>query len=327
MKVLFFAISLLSLAPVFAQETTTQESVPAQLKIMGRGIKNASNGEVVLMACESEIKCDQVRLLKIMPGYAPQWLGNAFPIMNTIQVREDLQKWYDETSVDGVLAFLGGRETYSFTNQNGWNWTNSPLELKKKKFDRVISSMLYFAEYFHPQAPSAITIVPAPVRVNGICGTTGSVTERIQDCAHEKLGWQLVTRTSYQNEVWRDPNGLIWGSKLPQSFDYRGAKKACAKPADETGNLPVTFRLPTLAEFKSVVKNDFESIFLSSNETTYFWTSTKPKTSEDNRYSRYVIFPYNQQSVLSPEYDVAAGKTVEMGTYQSLSTYCVAREE
>ncbi len=146
MKALLALTFLVASLPSFADPS---------YKIAGRGIQNEDSHEIILLACvgesvlNNELDCNTLRLLQIKTDKNPTWLGNSFHVSDLPQVREELSKWYSEKSLDGLFGFLTGDNTYAFTETSGWNWANNPLVLAGIKFDKVVKTVLYFAEYHH----------------------------------------------------------------------------------------------------------------------------------------------------------------------------------
>lgn len=119
------------------------------------------------------------------------------------------------------------------------------------------------------------------------CGLSGSIEERINNCAREKLGWQLVTLTSSGKEVWKSPSGVYWGDRLPprrmkNTHQGRGGTKQydaevdCkVNDRDENGSgLPgITFMLPTRKDFMRAEKEQFQQVL--PNMDFWFWSSTQ----------------------------------------------------
>ena len=156
-QLLLLIILLLKTAAAFAQVTpiTIADQVPANNKVNGRGISNEKTGEMILMACigteskQAEPDCNTLRLLRVKRDKSLSWMGNAFSATDEIQMQEKLKKWYSEKSVDGIFEFLKGDRTYALSDDRGWNWENNPLQLRNRKYDRVVATVLYFAEYQH----------------------------------------------------------------------------------------------------------------------------------------------------------------------------------
>jgi hypothetical protein len=149
-RYLIFLITLLFSHSSFAQTTAlTPDTVPETLQLAGRGIQNESTGEIIFLACtDSQNQCHRLRIVQVKDQKTPVWLGSGFPSENTIQVREDLRKWYKEQRIDSIFLFLANPNyTYAFTEKNGWNWSNSPLKLAKKDFMQISSTLIYYATY------------------------------------------------------------------------------------------------------------------------------------------------------------------------------------
>lgn len=109
--------------------------------------------------------------------------------------------------------------------------------------------------------------------LNKSCGLSGTVQNRIANCATTKKNWNLVTRTSDLKEVWKDPSGLIWGDKLPAIMNLANGLKACSSSLTENGSLTsLSFKLPTLIHFKAAEANGIRAV-LPNMELNY-WTST-----------------------------------------------------
>jgi len=139
--------------PAFESFASDSDSVPDNLKIAGRGIQNKADGSIILLACVGlNNDCSTLRLLQFKPKTTPIWLGHPFPVENEAQIRGKLSKWYSERKVDSLFDFLSGNTTLAFTSTDGWNWSNSPLELRRTKFRRVTDAAVTFAEFYHSSA-------------------------------------------------------------------------------------------------------------------------------------------------------------------------------
>ncbi len=131
----------------------------------------------------------------------------------------------------------------------------------------------------------------------GVCGASGTVTERRQDCATQKcirvqptgsatvpcdeqhdFVWDLVVRTTQKNEVWRDQDAkLLWSDDSLFVVGNQPTLLAfCEDPEqgkDVKGSLLVSYRLPTLDEYKAAESHGIRSV-LRSIEAVLFWAST-----------------------------------------------------
>lgn len=134
--------------PAAYGQTQAADSVPETIVVLGKGLRNQHTGEIVLLACVTPFSsgtCPGLRLIEIYPHEPPRWLGR--PFSNAFDLREKLRQWYQAAWLSGPLQFKqGGSFVYSFTNQEGWNWSSSPVSAPDDRFKQAISSILYFAE-------------------------------------------------------------------------------------------------------------------------------------------------------------------------------------
>jgi hypothetical protein len=90
-----------------------------------------------------------------------------------------------------------------------------------------------------------------------VCGTNGSVEDRIKDCSEQygigKNVWTLVTRNGDDKKVWLDPTStLIWTEPNNKRTKIEDADALCKDSklfTSNKGNLDLNFRLPTCGEF------------------------------------------------------------------------------
>lgn len=107
------------------------------------------------------------------------------------------------------------------------------------------------------------------------CGLTGTVNERIQDCATRLPNWvALVTRDSRGQEVYVDLyTGKIWGDVIAKGAPQKAASKACSGILAHIGGLSeIKWRLPSLEDYEEAEKR--RALDLIPNNNTGFWTST-----------------------------------------------------
>jgi hypothetical protein len=99
-----------------------------------------------------------------------------------------------------------------------------------------------------------------------VCGTNGSVEERIKDCSEQfgvgKNVWTLISRNGDGKKIWLDPSStLIWTEPNNERMEIRDADQLCTDPklfASNKSNLDIQFRLPTCGEF---AYSDGEKLF------------------------------------------------------------------
>lgn len=140
------------------------------------------------------------------------------------------------------------------------------------------------------------------------CGFKGSVDERIKDCSYqltsEKEGFALVTRSKDFKEVHKElSTGLLWSDRLPSTMTLDRAEKACKADLKEaTGISGVTWRLPSIDEYKEAEKNGIRKALRNMNY--WFWSSShrdeKPGAWLVNRDGiGYAVYgsPYSNGSV------------------------------
>lgn len=110
------------------------------------------------------------------------------------------------------------------------------------------------------------------------CGLKGSVDERIRDCSYqltsETEGFVLVTRSKDFKEVHKERStGLLWSDRLPNYMDHYNAEKACNSSLKEVAGISaVTWRLPSIDEYKEAEKNGIRKALASMNY--WFWSSS-----------------------------------------------------
>jgi hypothetical protein len=157
-----------------------------------------------------------------------------------------------------------------------------------------------------------MSVVATAATFHGACGLTGSIQERIQDCAFEKRTsvasvWHLVTRTQSGHEVWGDLGhiliipgnpitGRLWSDQLVRpsavydvSFGHLGKNlyrsyevfpSSGEGPCtwDETlifrGNLSdLKWKTPTLMHWQDSLANKIQEV--RPEPKGYYWTSTE----------------------------------------------------
>ena len=130
------------------------------------------------------------------------------------------------------------------------------------------------------------TIVTATSYEKVPCGLKGSVSERIQNCSflsiQEKNGFFLVTRTEEFKEIHKDTKtGLLWGDRLPSKMDHYHAEKACHSSLKEVAGISgVTWRLPSIDEYKEAEKNGIRQA-VPNMDRYIFWSSSKRQKNDD----------------------------------------------
>jgi hypothetical protein len=111
------------------------------------------------------------------------------------------------------------------------------------------------------------------------CGLTGTIEERIKECAVTKENFVLVAATDKGQEFYKDTKtNLIWGSRIPTDFNHYGSQKACSKDVSGYEVLDsLNWRLPSIREFETAAANGMKES-LPGKEFTY-WSSTPVKRS------------------------------------------------
>jgi hypothetical protein len=110
------------------------------------------------------------------------------------------------------------------------------------------------------------------------CGLKGSVDERIKDCSYqltsETEGFVLVTRSKDFKEVHKEVStGLLWSDRLPSTMSHYSAEKACKADLKEVAGISgVTWRLPSIDEYKEAEKNGIRKALPNMNY--WFWSSS-----------------------------------------------------
>lgn len=118
------------------------------------------------------------------------------------------------------------------------------------------------------------------------CGLTGSIEERIKDCAQTKGNFVLVAATEKGLEIYKDvKSGLIWGSRITSDFNHYGSQKACDEEVSGYG-IPMKWRLPTINEFEAAASHGMKAALPNMNH--WFWSSTPVKTKRKYRRRRAV---------------------------------------
>src|SRR5690606_8844097 len=92
------------------------------------------------------------------------------------------------------------------------------------------------------------------------CGETGSVLERMDDCARlkdsTKGNFVRVAKTSAYKEVWIDTlSGLLWSDRLDITMGYADAQKACNDQLPEVAGIHGNWTLPTADDFNTAELN------------------------------------------------------------------------
>jgi hypothetical protein len=117
------------------------------------------------------------------------------------------------------------------------------------------------------------------------CGLKGSVDERIKDCSYqltsEKEGFVLVTRSKHFKEVHKEVStGLLWSDRLPSTMNHYSAEKACKADLKEVAGISgVTWRLPSIDEYKEAEKNGIWKALPNMNY--WFWSSSVHRSYSD----------------------------------------------
>jgi hypothetical protein len=138
-----------------------------------------------------------------------------------------------------------------------------------------------------------------------VCGTASDVADRIESCATRRClagaakeahevpcsgphegEWRLITRTALHCEAWRDEgSGLIWGDDGTRPVSQREAVAACMDPVGSQTSacgVPVSFRLPTIEEFRQADGHGLLSA-LPRVRAVLWWSST-PEGDSDAWY-------------------------------------------
>lgn len=115
------------------------------------------------------------------------------------------------------------------------------------------------------------------------CGLTGSVEDRIKECAQSKGNFALVTLTEKGHEVYKDlKSGLIWGTRVPTDFNHYGSQKACSSEVNGYEALSdLKWRLPSIKEFESASQHGMKAAL--PNLEHYYWSSTGVKRKRSRR--------------------------------------------
>jgi hypothetical protein len=120
-----------------------------------------------------------------------------------------------------------------------------------------------------------------------VCGTNGSVQNRIKHCNERKDNYALVARTVEEKEVWKDLiTGLVWSDRLPSIMNHYNAEKACnAGLAEVAGISGVTWRLPSKEEYEEAEKNGIRRALPNMNY--WFWSSSVLRYNSDGAWLFY----------------------------------------
>lgn len=106
------------------------------------------------------------------------------------------------------------------------------------------------------------------------CGLTGTVTERISECAVSKGNFALVSTNEKEQEIYKDlKTGLIWGSRIPVDFNNYGSQKACGDELAQTHGLTdLRWRLPSIKEFEQAAAHGMKAALQNADQS--YWSST-----------------------------------------------------
>lgn len=150
------------------------------------------------------------------------------------------------------------------------------------------------------------------------CGLTGSIEERIKDCAQVKGNFVLVAITEKGTEFYKDTKSkLIWGNRISTDFNHYGSQKACTDEVSEYHVLSsLKWRLPTIREFEDAAAHGMKAA-LPNMEHSY-WSSTpvKVKRTRRNRAMPAGVFVWEGFEEKTSIGDLKDGASVR----------CVARE-
>lgn len=115
------------------------------------------------------------------------------------------------------------------------------------------------------------------------CGLTGSIEERIKECAQSKGNFALVTLTEKGVEVYKDlKSGLIWGNRISSDFNHYGSQKACKLELSGHESLShLKWRLPSIKEFETASQHGMKLAL--PNLEHHYWSSTGVKTKRSRR--------------------------------------------
>lgn len=144
-----------------------------------------------------------------------------------------------------------------------------------------------------------------------VCGTKGTVEERIRHCRSTNGGFALVSRTKEMKEVHKDlRTGLLWGDRLASTMNHYNAEKACNASLAEVAGISnsATWRLPYKEEYEEAEKNGIRKALPNMNY--WFWSSTVRRNNSD------FAWLFNGNNGVTDNY---------FRTNESVSVRCVAR--
>jgi hypothetical protein len=106
------------------------------------------------------------------------------------------------------------------------------------------------------------------------CGLTGTVSERIAECAVTKGNFVLVSTNEKEQEIYKDTkSGLIWGARIPVDFNNYGSQKACSDELAETHGLTsIRWRLPSIREFEQASSHGMKAALQNADQS--YWSSS-----------------------------------------------------
>lgn len=129
-----------------------------------------------------------------------------------------------------------------------------------------------------------------PPTYNGkpICGVTGTIKQRLEECNSIYSGFALLTRTRDGNEIYKDlETGLIWSSGSHSVTDFQRAKQLCEPSRPEFAGLTqLSWRVPSDKDFMTAEESGFSFLLLKEKGfRSSYWTSVR--ASDGSPYGLY----------------------------------------
>lgn len=122
------------------------------------------------------------------------------------------------------------------------------------------------------------------------CGTSGSISERINDCGETRgsnYEFQLVTRTAEGFEIYKGQRtGVIWSADLQEgalNFYGHDVDDICSQRRAEFGGINANWVLPPIHRYIQALKYDIQENLpgISSHD---YWTKTPDRFYVNSRY-------------------------------------------
>ncbi len=207
--ILLSFLAFLFTQPTYAlQEDSVVSAVPAAMNTLGRGFKNVSTENLLLLGCVGfDQDCGVVQFVELDKNKEPRWVGYPFPSKGIRSLQKKLKQWH----LPGQSSAFKGKESLAFTLKDGWNWVDHPLELKAAEYGRVLESIILFSKYYQSAS------LCGEVSANGLSATEvnllQSVGIQIEKDAFEKHSYlELQVVHEFQKYGWYyQQSNNYWG--------------------------------------------------------------------------------------------------------------------